>query len=247
MIFCLFERRYPALRALRRGSSFRAAAAVKPFLFILAALLLTGCGKSRTSLRTNRNGTLAVDLPGYTSGLGTAANPKSAPPEAIPDPFSADTADFGNAADTGGLVLGNLGDQAGREITLDPAYQRQNEVVEIREKMFLAQTNDVYINPQEYLGKTIKLEGIFQLYDVDPPYYFVIRYGPGCCGNDGYAGFEVAWDPNSPGEKTYPQQNDWVEAVGVLGTYEEDDYPYLCIALSSLTVKQERGAEFVSQ
>ena len=116
--------------------------------------------------------------------------------------------------------------------------------VEIKEKMFLTQINDMYVNSEEYLGKTIRYEGIFQVYQFGEgvePYYGVIRRSPGCCGNDGTAGFEVRWD------KEYPQENDWVEAVGVLEEYLEDDFPYLRLALTSLTVLPTRGLEFVSQ
>jgi uncharacterized membrane protein YcgQ (UPF0703/DUF1980 family) len=113
--------------------------------------------------------------------------------------------------------------------------------------MFIAQTNDIYLNPQDYFGKTIKLAGIFKKeYFNDQAYYFVLRYGPGCCGSDGNVGLEVLWNaPN--GEAVYPNDNDWVEAVGVLGTYTEDDNPYLCLDLISLQKLQTRGAEFVSQ
>jgi uncharacterized membrane protein YcgQ (UPF0703/DUF1980 family) len=114
--------------------------------------------------------------------------------------------------------------------------------LEIREKMFIAQTNEVYLNPEDYMGRTIKVEGLFKKQEYPGgSYCFVIRYGPGCCGNDGSAGFEVAWD--SP----YPQEDDWVEAVGVLDSYDEEGYPYLYLALSSLVVKEERGSEFVTQ
>jgi zinc transport system permease protein len=122
--------------------------------------------------------------------------------------------------------------------------------VEIKEKMFIAQVNDVYLNPEDYLGKTIKLEGLFifeQYAGYENPYCFVIRYGPGCCGNDGNAGFEVAWDAPPDEEKSYPEPNAWVEATGMLTTYEEDGYPYLYLSLVSLNVLDTRGAEFVSQ
>ncbi|MDR0377057.1 MAG: hypothetical protein LBH70_04605 [Spirochaetaceae bacterium] len=120
-------------------------------------------------------------------------------------------------------------------------------VIEIKEKMFIAQTNDVYLNPEDYMGKIIKLEGLFKSTSVpgyDASYCFVIRYGPGCCGDDGSAGFEVAWDGDSP---QYPEEDAWVEAAGVLKSYEEDGFPYLYLSLSSLEVKEERGAEFVAQ
>jgi uncharacterized membrane protein YcgQ (UPF0703/DUF1980 family) len=109
--------------------------------------------------------------------------------------------------------------------------------------MFIAQTNEVYLNPEDYMGRTVKLEGLFkkQEYPGGGGYCFVLRYGPGCCGNDGSAGFEVAWD------RPYPQEDEWVEAVGVLDSYDEDGYPYLYLDLASLVVKEERGKEFVTQ
>lgn len=118
------------------------------------------------------------------------------------------------------------------------------DIIEIKEKMFIAQTNDIYINSEDYLGKTIKYEGIFTsiYYDVkDTNYNFVIRYGPGCCGYDDNAGFEVVWS----GE--YPDENDWVRAIGVLEEYEEDGEMYLRLNLSSLTVLDTRGEEYVYQ
>jgi hypothetical protein len=134
---------------------------------------------------------------------------------------------------------------------LEPADRDiASPVIEIKEKMFIAQINDVYLNADDYLGKTIKLQGIFKLEQyagIDTFYCFVLRYGPGCCGTDGNAGFEVAWDRDTMPDKPYPNIDDWVEAVGVLKYYEEDGYPYLYLALSSLAVLDERGAEFVNQ
>lgn len=118
------------------------------------------------------------------------------------------------------------------------------DVIEIKEKLFIAQTNDVYFNTEDYLGKTFIYEGIFSAYE-DPAtgntYYSVIRYGPGCCGIDANAGFEVVWD------KEYPEVDEWVEVVGVLEEYEENGQTYIHLVLSSLEVLEERGKEYVSQ
>jgi zinc transport system permease protein len=145
---------------------------------------------------------------------------------------------------------------------------QEDTIIEIKEKMFIAQTNDVYLNPEDYIGKTIKLEGLFkaeQYMENAPPYCFVLRYGLGCCGSDGNAGFEVAWNEltdtaPTAAAKTYPEGNfdlqsrrrmpninDWVEAVGVLQAYEENGRPYLYIALSELNILDKRGAEYVTQ
>jgi uncharacterized membrane protein YcgQ (UPF0703/DUF1980 family) len=121
-----------------------------------------------------------------------------------------------------------------------------NKVVEIDEKMFVAQVNDVYLNAKDYLGKTIKLEGIFkceQNNEKEEPYCFVLRYGLGCCGDDGNVGFEVMWDKTSA--KPYPVVDSWVEAIGVLKVGEKSNYLYLDLA--SLNVLDKRGREIVFQ
>jgi zinc transport system permease protein len=130
-----------------------------------------------------------------------------------------------------------------------PDRNLNSPVIEIKEKMFIAQVNDIYQNADDYLGKTIKLEGLFKeekYVGIDTTYFFVLRYGPGCCGTDGNSGFEVAWDGEIQ-DRPYPKVDDWVAAEGKLSYYEEDDYPYLYIALSSLEVLDKRGAEFVTQ
>jgi hypothetical protein len=116
------------------------------------------------------------------------------------------------------------------------------ELVEIQEKLFLSQTNDIYINPDEYQNKLIKLEGMwFAVKDENDGsmHYLLIRYGPGCCGYDGVAGFEVMWEGN------YPRDNDWVEGIGALEKYGAGEEEYLRLRLSALKVLARRGQETV--
>ena len=127
-------------------------------------------------------------------------------------------------------------------------------IVELRENMFITQFNDINLNQKDYLGKTIKLEGMFKkLSWNDNTYSFVYRRAPGCCGDDGEVGFEVSWDENYAGisqgddGRTYPVLNEWVEATGTLKSYNNSGYPFLFIALSDLNVLEKRGAEFVSR
>ena len=121
----------------------------------------------------------------------------------------------------------------------------KRDVIEINEKLFISQINDVYLNTEDYLGKTIKLEGIFkkeQYNEEEGPYYFVIRYGPGCCGSDGNVGFEVKWDNNKT--QPYPAVESWVAAEGLL-MIDNDTYLYLDLIL--LTELNKRGRETVFQ
>ncbi len=119
--------------------------------------------------------------------------------------------------------------------------------LEIREKLFVAQTNDVYVNAPDYLGKTIKYEGMFSGFTYGPenlPFWMVMRYGPGCCGTDGTVGFEVAWDDETIEQ---PTENDWVEVVGKLVEYDEDGVTYLRLDVLSMTKLAKRGQETVLQ
>ena len=118
--------------------------------------------------------------------------------------------------------------------------------VEIREKMFLSQTNDIYLNLNDYLGKSIRYEGMFfsQPFGTNQEYNMVIRYGPGCCGSDGTVGFEVAWDDPSI---IKPLDNDWVEVTGTLEQYEEDGYSYVRLHLLGMNKLDKRGVETVLQ
>ena len=114
------------------------------------------------------------------------------------------------------------------------------DVVEIKEKMFITQINDIYLNADEYLNKKIKLEGFYSVYEVEgKAVHSVIRNGPGCCGNDGVAGFEFVWD----GE--YPQENAWLRVVGTLEIKEEEGMEYMYLDAMEVEVLEERGAEFV--
>jgi hypothetical protein len=213
-------------------------------LLLLAASLaaaLAGCPEGKLSFTRNRAGTRSVSLPDPwqedDSWQETA-------------PASAASGGYGEVP-AGGYTGPNPEASLPKAPVHDtpPIKAPSGDMVEIGEKFFIAQTNDVYLNPEDYLGKTIKLEGLFKRmeYEGGGGYCFVLRYGPGCCGNDGSAGFEVSWDRADPNPPPYPNEDDWVEAEGVLGYYREDDYPYLYLNLSSLEVKESRGAEFVSQ
>jgi len=119
-----------------------------------------------------------------------------------------------------------------------------SDIFEIRDKMFIAQTNEIYYNAKDYLGKIIKYNGVFNANEdseAGQMFYSVIRYGPGCCGDDGNVGFEVIWDSE------YPSHNDWVEAIGILEEYEENGNKYLRLSLTSLNVLPVRGEEYVIQ
>lgn len=160
----------------------------------------------------------------------------AAPPEEAPAAESTAPADTGADAANPHAGVELPGDDGG--------------VLEIKEKLFIAQTNDIYLNGQDYLGRTIKYEGLYKNSEdwedaAEEVIHFVIRYGPGCCGYDGEAGFEVRWPGGAEAE--WPAPDDWVEVIGTLKEEVYDSgYRLLYVELASLTVKEERGAETVA-
>ncbi|WFA08936.1 hypothetical protein [Tissierella sp. Yu-01] len=119
-----------------------------------------------------------------------------------------------------------------------------SEIIEINEKVFLAQIDDIYYNYEDYKDKTIKLEGmygVFYSWDGESSASVVYRNGPGCCGNDGWGGFLLNYD----GE--YPSENDWIEVIGKPELVANDEFMDLYLNVISIKVMEVRGAEFVSQ
>ncbi len=116
-----------------------------------------------------------------------------------------------------------------------------NNIVEITDNYFIESTNDVYVNLDEYLGKTIKMQGLIYSYEGagDRLCYAVVRNTPGCCGNDGLAGIDISYD------KEYPEDDTWVEVIGVV-TKEKSYGGYIpVLQIYSITEKEE-GKTFVT-
>lgn len=132
------------------------------------------------------------------------------------------------------------------KIPNDPkdSVDMNKEEIYIREKMFITQINDIFYNIEDYEGKTIAVEGMFRIFpgvDGGPDIPVVFRNGPGCCGNDGWAGFLLHYD----GE--YPAIDDWILVKGTPEIVHTELYIQLYLNVTSLEVKDERGAEFVDQ
>lgn len=233
----------------------------KHIFFILTVCLLivfSGCSAKAAvnPNATNGNGTPSVNLddiveetPAKTENSTASAAPEETAPEDLSQAIDPETGELNPAL--AGLPAweddGIDGPSLTHQTNGEPLFEENADVIEIKEKMFVAQSNEIYINAGDYLGKTIKYEGIFTAY-TDPvtnnTYYSVIRIGPGCCGIDGNCGFEVLWED---GRTDYPKQDDWVEVTGVLEEYEEDGLFYLQLKLKSLKVLDVRGAETVTQ
>lgn len=119
------------------------------------------------------------------------------------------------------------------------------EVLEIGEKMFWAQIDDIYFNFDDYKDVEIIVEGMYIELSVSNDDYMtpsIYRRGPGCCGNDGQGGFLLHYD----GER--PAENEWIKVTGTPELVpSEYGFDILYLNVISFEIKEERGAEFVAQ
>jgi len=189
------------------------------FLFASCASADGGTGDAQNTAQKNGGGTTAVSIPAQD---GTAQGDSAQSGSSQDGPAQSDPAQTDS-------------------LSANPA---QGDIIQIGEKMFVGQTNDIYANPDEYLGKTIRYEGFYMYFDNEDTgsrYDYVLRNGPSCCGNDSQVGFEINWDGAAP------DVGAWVEVTGEMSSYEEDGWPYLCVNATELKVLPYRGNDTVTQ
>lgn len=133
--------------------------------------------------------------------------------------------------------------------TVTPSPAAGPDII-INENSFLYQTGRMNENPDEYIGETVQIEGMFGSFhygDEDnlQTYYMVYRYfeGNNCCAAD-VTGLEVYWPEE---HAVYPEENTWVRAEGVLETYELDGIIYLQARLTSMEPLDEPGEALVTE
>jgi predicted small secreted protein len=208
---------------------------------VVAAALLSACEGAASG-----GGGLsqAAGQGGQKNGGGTSSVEISRDDEGVPDAGDAsDAAADGTAAEDGAAVADGASD-APVSHSFAAASSDPDDLIVVGDKMFVGQMNDIYLNPDDYLGRTIRYEGFFTWFDNEETgqrYYCLVRNGPGCCGYDSLVGFEVDWS----GEQ--PEDDDWCEVEGAIDTYEEDGLDYIVIRADSLEVLPYRGNDTVTQ
>ncbi len=89
------------------------------------------------------------------------------------------------------------------------------------------------ISPEEYMGKTIKAEGIFQVYqdsNNDNFYALVIADATACCQQ----GLELIWDGDLSYPDDYPDDNSEIEITGVYQSYMEEGNTYYYVQVNDV-------------
>ena len=116
-----------------------------------------------------------------------------------------------------------------------------DDILVIGDRFFVNQVHNIFLNTPQYLGRTIRYEGIFRILYWPPEYthyHVVMRYAASCCSREPI-GFFIRL-PDSL--DTIPPDHAWVEITGVLEFHEDS---LLIVNAISLIEMEERGFQFV--
>lgn len=117
-----------------------------------------------------------------------------------------------------------------------------HEAIAIGEKLFISQINDIYYNFDDYKNYHILVEGMFTHLENTKKEKVpaVYRLGPGCCNNDGWAGFLMAnYDFKNL------KENDWIKVYGKPRIEINGHFRELYLDVLNIEVLEKRGAELV--
>jgi len=100
--------------------------------------------------------------------------------------------------------------------------------------MVYAEVFNIMSKPDSYLGKTIKLNGLFysSYYDENDTtyYYVVITDATSCCPQ----GLEFIWNGERKYPEDYPDERSKIEVTGVFGSYNEFGETYYHLLVEDL-------------
>ena len=114
----------------------------------------------------------------------------------------------------------------------------------LKDRLFVQQVKDIYLNPKTYGDKIVQIEGFFEKYmdDNNQERYEVFRKTAGCCGDDGRAGFEFVYKK----EKLKFGQNEWIMVEALVKEGMIDGYDHIYLEAISVTKKDKgKAKEFV--
>ncbi|NMD37350.1 MAG: hypothetical protein GYA87_01560 [Christensenellaceae bacterium] len=103
------------------------------------------------------------------------------------------------------------------------------DLTKLSSTMVFGEVYNMLVNTQDYIGKTIKMGGMYSsnFFDLTQKnyHYVVISDAMACCQQ----GLEFVIEEERKYPEEYPQIGNYIEVVGVFGVYEElgTNYPYI--------------------
>lgn len=110
------------------------------------------------------------------------------------------------------------------------------DLTSLSSTMVYAEVYNIMMNPNDYIGKTIKMRGpyVTSFYDqTGMNYHYVLIEDAAACCQQGME-FKLPEDFAFP--QDYPEVNTEIEVAGVFGSYDEQDYTYYYLEAEGLSV-----------
>ncbi len=121
---------------------------------------------------------------------------------------------------------GNNQENDTAELTQEPVNDQDNidyDLTAMGSDMIYATVYQLMINPEEYVGKTIRMEGTYYATYYEPTakyyHYVIIEDATACCAQ----GLEFIWEDGSHAyPEEYPEDEAEVTVTGTFETYKEE-------------------------
>ncbi|MBO4899518.1 MAG: hypothetical protein J5509_04445 [Lachnospiraceae bacterium] len=216
-------------------------------LVLTLGLSLTGCGSSDTpdaSSRTSGGTSSVEDV--LQQGMAEAdsqdterkvvATPDSYNTDAEDEPADPDNADdqtddqgYSFDRQTGISAGAPDPEEAAKDALLSSTEGIDIDLTMLSSTMVYSEVYDMMLNPEAYIGKTIRMSGTFSsFYDetLDKHYFAcIIQDATACCAQG--IEFELTDDYSYPDD--YPEDYDLITVTGVFDTYMEGESMYVTL------------------
>ncbi|WP_312428413.1 hypothetical protein [Lacrimispora sp.] len=198
-------------------------------MFFMINLALTGCGKDAG---TAPGPSLPQGAQADSGQYGTAGSEQY-------DPKSTEDFDINTyPSDSFEPTAEQFQDDGDVFSMADPAGSTNNtgfdiDLTKLSSTMVFSEVYNMMISPEEYMGKTIKAEGIFQVYQDSKNnnfYALVIADATACCQQ----GLELIWDGDPSYPDDYPDENTEIEITGVYQSYVEEGNTYYYVQVNDV-------------
>ena len=184
----------------------------KVALILSATLLLFGCGN------TSKIDEIAASQQGTSTSSASQQESTKSPSE-IADPIL-------STVTTTTIQKQSNSDNTKVE-TLDPNGEFDVDLTQLSSSMVYGQVYEMVYNPDEYIGKTVKMHGPFAYYkdETTGKEYFavLITDAMACCSQ----GIEFELEGNHKYPDDYPELNSEITVTGTFNKYEENNIPYI--------------------
>lgn len=127
-----------------------------------------------------------------------------------------------------------------QEVVSTPA---PNTSITIQDDTFVTQMEDIFINLDDYIGKTVTFEGFVTPIDEEGSQYGITRFYEQDHGDHSHTllvGLVCSYDG------TWPAQDTWVEVTVTIDKVESEDGLTPIGIIQELIVKEERGLDTVT-